>query len=166
MKQRVLIVICSLFVSLSLQAQVMKKVYDEDMDQMVQIDKALAEGSASGRFVMCQVGGNWCPWCLRFAAFVENDSDLSKFVNDNYVYIHVNYNPSNVPTPELKVSTEQMMKRLGSPGRFGFPVFVVLDQEGRVLHTQDSSFLESGNSYDKEKVMRFFECWTPDALKK
>ena len=57
------------------------------------------------------------------------------------------------------------MKRLNNCGRFGFPVFVVLDEEGRVIHIQDSSFLEEGQSYNQEKVLRFFKNWTPKAVK-
>ena len=41
-----------------------------------------------------------------------------------------------------------MLKRLNNPARFGFPVFVVLDAEGRVIHIQDSSFLEEGQDYN------------------
>ena len=59
---------------------------------------------------------------------------------------------------------EAMLERLGNPGRFGYPVFVVLDSEGKVIHTQDSSFLEEGNGYNKDKVMRFFSNWTPAAV--
>ena len=58
------------------------------------------------------------------------------------------------------------MRRLKGCGRFGFPVFVVLDADGTVLHTQDSSFLEEGQGYNKERVLRFFKCWTPAAVKK
>ena len=57
-----------------------------------------------------------------------------------------------------------MMQRLGNPGRFGYPVFVVLNAKGKVIHTQDSSFLEEGNGYDKKKVVRFFKNWTPSAV--
>ncbi|MBQ2043578.1 MAG: thioredoxin, partial [Bacteroidaceae bacterium] len=60
---------------------------------------------------------------------------------------------------------EKLMKMLGFPGRFGFPVFVVLNPEGKVLHIQDSGYLEEGNSYDQKKVMRFFQNWTPKAVK-
>ena len=59
----------------------------------------------------------------------------------------------------------QMLKRLGNPARFGFPVFVVLNENGEVIHIQDSSFLEQDKGYDKEKVMRFFKNWTPQAVK-
>ena len=45
----------------------LKKVYNENIDPMEQIDKALVKAKAEGKYVVCQVGGNWCPWCLRTA---------------------------------------------------------------------------------------------------
>ena len=137
----------------------LKKVYDESIDPMEQIDKALAVAKSDGKFVVCQVGGNWCPWCLRFAQFIVDDAEIASLIEQNFVYIHVNYSRS-----DKSEATAETMKRLGNPQRFGFPVFVVLDAKGNVLHIQDSSFLESGNSYDREKVLRFLRCWTPQAL--
>ena len=53
---------------------------------------------------------------------------------------------------------------VGRNGRFGFPVFVVLDENGKVMHIQDSSFLEEGQGYNQEKVLRFFKGWTPKSI--
>ena len=136
------------------------KVYNEQINPMEQIDQALAQAEAEGKFVICQVGGNWCPWCLRFADFITNDSTINALIEQNFVYIHVNYHPLKA----TEVSAE-MMKRLNNPARFGFPVFVVLDEQGNVLHIQDSSFLEEGKGYNQEKVLRFFQNWTPQAVK-
>ena len=58
-----------------------------------------------------------------------------------------------------------VMKRLNNCGHFGFPVFVVLDDSGYVIHIQDSSFLEEGQGYNQEKVMRFFKNWTLQVVK-
>ena len=138
----------------------LKKVYNEEINPLEQIDQALAQARSEGKFVICQVGGNWCPWCLRFADFITNDSTISNLIEQNFVYIHVNYHP--------RKATEwsaAMMKRLNNPERFGFPVFVVLDEKGNVLHIQDSSFLEEGQGYNKEKVLRFFQNWTPKAVR-
>ena len=144
----------------------LKKVYDEQADQLAQIDKAVRQAKAEGKFVICQVGGNWCPWCLRFADFITKDAEIAKLVADNFVYIHVDYSPRSFKDdPARKERSEKMMKRLGNPGRFGYPVFVVLDGKGKVLHTQDSSFLEEGQGYDKAKVLRFFKNWTPEAVR-
>lgn len=139
----------------------LKKVYNDDIDPMEQIDKAIAQANEQGKFVICQVGGNWCPWCLRFADFITKDEEIAKLVGDNFVYIHVSYNPRN-STNETR--DKAMLKRLGNPGRFGYPVFVVLNQDGNVIHIQDSSFLEEGKGYNKEKVLRFFKAWTPKAV--
>ena len=137
----------------------LKKVYNEEINPLEQIDQALAQAQAEGKFVICQVGGNWCPWCLRFADFITNDSTISSVVEQNFVYIHVNYHPRKATE-----WSSAMMQRLNNPERFGFPVFVVLDGQGNVLHIQDSSFLEEGKGYNQEKVLRFFQNWTPKAV--
>ena len=144
----------------------LKRVYNESIDPMAQIDEAVAKAKADGKFVVCQVGGNWCPWCLRFADFVEKDTAVNKVVNDNFEYIHVNYNRRQTAGAEAVKKAEQLMNRLGNCERFGFPVFVVLDENGSILHIQDSSFLEEGKGYSEEKVVRFFKNWTPKAVKK
>jgi len=146
--------------------QGLPKVYDGNLNQLTQIDQAVKQAKAEGKFVVCQVGGNWCPWCLRFADFITKDAEIAKLVKDNFVYIHVDYSPKEFKDdPARKERSEKMMKRLDNPGRFGYPVFVVLDDKGKVIHIQDSSFLEEGQGYDKAKVIRFFKNWTPPAVK-
>ena len=41
----------------------------------------------------------------------------------------------------------------------------VVRPEGKVIHMQDSSFLEEGQGYNQSKVLRFFRNWTPKAVK-
>lgn len=142
----------------------LKKVYNEELNPLEQIDKAVAKAKTNGKFVICQVGGNWCPWCLRFADFITTNATISKMVNDNFEYIHVNYNPRKSADAAKAQQATALMKRLNNCGRFGFPVFVVLDTNGKVMHIQDSSFLEEGQGYDQEKVLRFFKNWTPAAV--
>ena len=143
----------------------LKKVYNEDIDPIEQIDQALVKAKLERKFVICQVGGNWCPWCLRFADFITNDTTISRVIDENFVYIHVNYTPRKSQGEEKQAQGKALMKRLSNAGRFGFPVFVVLDEEGKIIHIQDSSFLEEGQGYNKEKVLRFFKNWTPQAVK-
>lgn len=153
----------AIFVSAYAQAP-LKKVYDENINPLEQIDAAVTTAAAQGKFVVCQVGGNWCPWCLRFAAFINADTTISKTISDNYVYIHVNYDPRSRGGAEKQALARKMLQRLDNPARFGFPVLVVLDQEGKVIHIQDSGYLEEGQGYNKDKVLRFFKNWTPAAV--
>lgn len=141
------------------------KIYNETINPMQQIDSAIVKAKAENKYVACQVGGNWCPWCLRFADFITTDSVVNKLVEDNFVYIHVNYNPRRSAGTEKLAEGRMLMSRLNNAGRFGYPVIVILDENGKVIHTQDSSFLEEGNGYDKTKVVRFFKNWTPKATK-
>jgi len=142
----------------------LKRVYDEQINPLEQIDQAVARAAGEGKYVICQVGGNWCPWCLRFADFITSDSTISQVIDDNFVYIHVNYDPRGRGGEQQVALAQQMLKRLGNPARFGFPVFVVLDSEGNVIHIQDSVFLEEGKGYNKERTLRFFQNWTPAAV--
>ena len=127
------------------------KVYDETIDPLKQIDEAVNKAKTAGRRVICQVGGNWCVWCLRFADFIKKDAEIAQEIGEHFVYIHVNR-----PTK----GAEALLQRLGNPDRFGYPALVVLDSDGKVLHIQDSALLESGQGYDKSKVMRFLKCWS------
>ncbi|MBP5210397.1 MAG: thioredoxin family protein [Bacteroidales bacterium] len=149
-------------IDLNAQSNQRKPVYDDSLDPLEQIEKAVVQAHNSGKFLICQVGGNWCPWCLLFADFISQDEEIMNFINENFVYIHVNNQLKNAEGKNVPCTAA--MARLGNPGRFGYPVFVVLDSDDKVLHFQDSSYLEEGRGYNKSKVMRFFKNWTPAAV--
>ena len=131
------------------------KVYNEDIDAMQQIREAVALAQQTDRYVMCQVGGNWCPWCLRFAQFAATDSVIAPLMQQNYVYIHVNYSKQN--------KNLEAMRYLGNPGRFGYPAFVVRNQQGVPIHIQESESLEEGQGYSRKRVERFLRLWNKAA---
>lgn len=169
MKQRLFLISMMFCLWATLQAQnagqaLTKKVYDETLNPIEQIDQALSRAQAEGKFVICQVGGNWCPWCLRLADFITNDAEINQMIEDNFVWIHVNYRPGKRGDESRAELERQMLRRLGNPSRFGYPVLVVLDAQGTVIHTQDSAFLEEGKSYNADKVKSFLKRWTPSAV--
>lgn len=151
------IVLLTLLAVLSLPIFAQQKIYDDQADAMKQIQTAVHQAQQSDKYVFCQVGGNWCPWCLRFAAFVESDTAVNKAMYDNFVYVHVNWSKEN-KNPEA-------MKYLGNPARFGFPVFVILNEKGEPIHIQNSAYLEEGKGYSEQKVVEFLNAWTPNAVK-
>jgi len=166
MKQFIISSLLAVIFTLTVNAQTaLKKVYNDDINPLEQIDQAVAKAKAEGKFVICQVGGNWCPWCLKFADFITNDSTISQIINDNFVYIHVSYNPRKSQSEEKIAQGKALMKRLNNAGRFGYPVLVVINTEGAVIHLQDSGLLEEGEGYNQEKVLQFFKKWTPQAVK-
>ena len=42
-----------------------------------------------------------------------------------------------------------------------YPHLFVLDQDGRLLHTQNTNLLESGKSYNIKAVEEFLRAWAP-----
>ncbi len=135
-----------------------KKFYDETLDPIAQIDEAVAKAKAEGKYVICQFGGNWCPWCVKFGNFIVDCEEIKEVVDKNFVYIHVNY------TSKKDEKSQIANKRLANAGRFGFPVLVVLREDGSVMHIQNSSYLEEEKSYNRTKVLKFFQNWTPEAV--
>ena len=146
----------TLVAGLSFGGQAQTKVYNENLDAMQQIKEAATLAKETGRYVLCQVGGNWCPWCLRFAEFAAKDSIVSPLIKENYVYIHVNYSKGN--------KNLEAMRYLGNPGRFGYPVFVVLDSQGQPIHIQESESLEEGKGYSRQRVEKFLRLWNRKAV--
>lgn len=132
------------------------KLYNPNANVKKDVENAMARAKKEKKNVLLQVGGNWCVWCYRLNAFVQTDTLLKKLLNDNYVVYHLNYSKEN--------KNLDYLKKLGFPQRFGFPVLIVLDADGKRLHTQDSALLEKGNGYDEEKVMSFLKNWAPGAF--
>ncbi len=153
---RFLIVSGLMFLSAAAMAQETKKLYDPSLDGMKQIKDAVIVAGRQNKHVLIQYGGNWCPWCVRFDAYCKSDTSIMRIISENYVPVKLNYDPSN-----KNLSANEY---LGNPARFGFPVFIIIDGKGKVLHIQDSGLLEEGKGYSKEKVMGFFNNWTAKAL--
>ena len=139
--------------------QDMKKfnLYKPAEDAEHELSVAVQKAKKSGKNVFVQIGGNWCIWCARFYEYVGKDAQLDSLMNANYVVYHMNYSKENY--------NAALLKKYSFPQRFGFPVFLVLNGEGKLLHTQNSWYLEDGKtSYDREKVKAFFNEWTTKSL--
>jgi thioredoxin-related protein len=132
------------------------KLYHPGADAKAEIAQAVKKASLEHKNILLQIGGNWCVWCIRFNDLVTKDSVLNKYVRDNYIVLHVNYSKED--------TNDELLAELGYPQRFGFPVFVILDDKGTRLHTQNSEYLEEGKGHSKEKVLAFFKDWSPAAI--
>src|SRR5258705_4051889 len=148
-----------LFFSFTGFSQDMKKfnLYKPDEKAETEIANAVNEAKRSGKHVFIQIGGNWCIWCARFHEFVTKDTQLDSLMNANYVVYHLNYSKENYNV--------KLLNKYKFPQRFGFPVFLILDEEGNLLHTQNSWYLEDGKtSYERVQLKTFFTKCSKKAL--
>jgi len=132
--------------------------YNPNADAKADLQKAIQLAKSQNKHVLVQVGGNWCPWCIRFHNMATGAYTLDSLIKSDYVYILVNYSKEN--------KNMDVMKQLEYPNRFGFPVFVILDGNGKRLHTQDSGLLEHNKvkGYDTTKVVTFLREWDVKAV--
>lgn len=136
--------------------KVVVNIYNPKADAKADIDAAVAKAKKEGKHVFIQVGGNWCGWCILFHKLVDATPELKSYLHTNYETVLVNYSQENKNT--------EVLAGLGYPGRFGFPVFVILDGNGKVIHIQNSAYLEEGQGHSVKKVMAFLKGWTVAAI--
>ena len=133
------------------------KLYSTTANAEKDIADALKKAKAQHKYVLIQAGGNWCKWCIEFARFAKADPQIDSVINASFVLYHLNYSKEN--------ENKAMFSKLDYPQRFGYPTFIILNENGKRIHTQNSEYLEDGkNSYNKNKVQSFLEMWSPRAL--
>ncbi len=136
-----------------------KNLYHPEADAEKDIAAAVKKAKQEHKFVLIQGGGNWCSWCIEFARFAKADPKIDSIMNANFVWYHLNYSKEN--------ENKKIFAKYGYAHRFGFPVFMILNEKGQLVHTQNSEYLEDGKkSYDKQKVVEFLYAWIPKALDK
>lgn len=131
-------------------------IYNPAADAQSDLQQALLKAAEEGKQVLIQVGGNWCPWCIKLHKFIHENQQIDSILKADYVFILINYSKEN--------KNPEMMKQLEYPQRFGFPVMVVVDETGRRIHTQDTGILEDGEGYSVEKIKNFLLNWNTEAL--
>ncbi|MGB5989969.1 MAG: thioredoxin family protein [Marinifilaceae bacterium] len=129
------------------------KIYNEKADAKKEVAQAVAKAKKEGKHVFVKVGGNWCPWCILFHKYSQENAKVHKTLTDNYIEVLVSARENKA-----------LLKTLGNPGRFGYPVFVILNAKGEVIHIQNSGNLEGGNDYNEKKVNSFLRNWTVKAV--
>ncbi|MDD4602479.1 MAG: thioredoxin family protein [Bacteroidales bacterium] len=138
------------------------KPYNENQDARAELKKAIVQAQQENKHILVQFGGNWCPWCMRFHALVNGIPQVDSLMKANYIYFLLNVSQNK----EKRDYT--LFQEFEYPNRFGYPVFVVLDKNGKRLNTQDSDAFEYPNpkikGYDTTKVIRFLTMWSPKAL--
>jgi thioredoxin-related protein len=157
MKQIILTLLIAFLSWSTLNAQEKPQVYNPDADAAMDVKAAVNNASAEQKHIFLFIGGNWCPWCLRLNAFIFDDPQLDSLITANYEVVKVNYSKEN--------KNLALLKELGAPQRFGFPVLVILDDKGKVLHTQNSLYLEKEKSYDRGRIWEFLLGWNYEAVR-
>jgi len=142
----------ALFLCTSGQSQETTNKFDPLRDAEKDIQAAIAKAGQTHQRILLDVGGEWCGWCHTLDRFFKERNDLTALRDKNYIWVKVNVSPEN----ENKAALSRY------PEVKGYPHIFVLDEDGKLLHSQDTSELELGKSYDPEKFLAFLRKWAPE----
>jgi thiol:disulfide interchange protein len=123
--------------------------YDPKRDGAQDISDAIVEAKRSNRRILLEVGGDWCIWCHHMDDFFAAHSELTTLRDKNFVMVKINFSEEN-PNKEL-------LARF--PAIPGYPHLFVLGADGTLVHSQDTSALEEGKSYNLERFTTFLAYW-------
>jgi hypothetical protein len=85
--------------------------------------------------------------------FFESHPDLMALRERDYVWVKVHYSKDQ-PNAALLSRWPKIQ---------GYPHLFVLDAHGRLVHSQDTSLLESGRGYSTEAMRAFLTRFAPQA---
>jgi thiol:disulfide interchange protein len=126
--------------------------YDPNRNAEQDLLAAQAEAKHSGRRVLLEVGGKWCSWCRIMDNFFR-EHHLAELRDRNFVTVPVNFSPEN--------ENKRLLGRY--PKIPGYPHLFVLDADGKLLHSQNTSELEEGRGYNLTRFRSFLLQWAPGA---
>jgi thioredoxin-related protein len=128
-----------------------REKFDPTRDAVKDIAEAVGVATKENKRILLDVGGEWCIWCHKLDRFFDEHKDVADFLHANYTVVKVNYSKEN--KNEKLLSTYPPVK--------GYPHLFVLDNTGKLLHSQDTGELESGDHHDHDKVLSFLKAWAP-----
>lgn len=112
--------------------------YDEKADANAQVDRAFATAKKSGKRVLIDLGGNWCPDCIVLANFLELP-EMRRFMNAHYEV--------------AMVDVGRFDRNLQVPARFGFktrlkgvPTLLIATPDGKLVNRDDVFATTSASS--------------------
>lgn len=113
---------------------------------------AIAKATAENKRIILDVGGEWCVWCREMDNFLIRNSELGQLRENNFVWVKVNMSEEN----------ENKEFLANYPEAKGYPHLFVLEKDGALLKSKDTSELEDGKkSYNLQKFTDFLKEYSP-----
>lgn len=123
--------------------------FDPKRDAAKDIENAIVRAKKENKRILLDVGGEWCGWCHKLDEFFATNAEAGALLRRHYVVVKVNFSPEN--------KNEAVLSRY--PKIVGYPHLFVLDKSGKLLHSQDTGQLETGDHHDAAKVIPFLKRW-------
>jgi len=131
------------------QAGYAAEKFDPKRDPTKDLSSAVTQARQEHKKILLDVGGEWCIWCHRLDDFIAGEQTLHQYMAEHYVVVKVNFSEENPNKAFLS----------GFPKIDGYPHLFVLDQDGKLLHSQSTGDFESGKGYSAAAFEAFLHKW-------
>lgn len=124
--------------------------FDPKRDSEKDLAEAIKIATKDKKRILLDVGGEWCSWCHKLDKLFKTDAEVAATLKQKFVLVKVNFSPEN--------ENKQFLAKY--PKIQGYPHLFVLESTGKLLHSQDTGLLETGDHHDHDKVMAFLKKWS------
>ena len=130
--------------------------YDEKADAGARVAEAFSRAKNSGKRVLIDFGGNWCPDCHVLDGYFH-DAANRPLLKADFLLVHVNIGRLD--------QNLDLAERYQIPLNKGVPALAVLDSDGKLLYSQRTGEFEAMRRMQSSAVTAFLTQWKPAALR-
>lgn len=123
--------------------------YRKTANPHLDLTKALQRAKAEQKKVLLMVGGDWCRWSGVLDHFLETNNDIAKALYSNFEVVRVYYGK------EISKEGKSLLKQF--PAVKETPHFFILDYNAKLLASIETTPLEKGYSYSRDKFKTMIE---------
>ena len=126
--------------------------YDSSADAARQVAAAKARARASGKLLLIDLGGNWCPDCRILAGFMQLPT-IAAFIDAHYVVVMVDagHMDRNLDIPA----------RWGVNSLVGVPSVLIVDRHDHLVNAGHTAALDDARSMSPQALTDWLARWTP-----
>ena len=129
-----------------------KYIFDPNANAKDDLSNAIATAGKEHKHVFILIGGDWSPESVQCNTMLAKDY-IQKVLQDNYVFIRINFSPSNK-------NEEVLRQQLDCPKYDGYPILMVLDENGKKVVTKTGAeFKLAPNNYYAPKIEKALKDW-------
>jgi thioredoxin-related protein len=102
---------------------------------------AVAKAQTDDKAILLDfTGSDWCPWCIKMKAEVLDTGAFMNYAKDNLELVTLDF-PNSIPQPpSIKAQNQKLQQKYKVDG---FPTYILLSKDGKVLW-QQVGYLEGG----------------------
>ena len=118
--------------------------YDENADASENISEAIEKAKLENKYVLLQMGGNWCPDCRTLGEYFSRP-EIKEWLDDRTVLVSVDVGEWD--------RNLDIVEEYGNPISEGIPALVLLNSENEVLFATLAGELASARSMSKNDLI-------------